>query len=738
MRLFYATMIIVLIIHPERLCAQAQDKRVALKVSRATGAIKVDGVADEAAWSLAESTSPFLNKWPLDTGYSATKTEVKMLFNDQYIYLSAINHQKREDLVIQTLKRDQMEPYWASDGFSVLIDPMNQKQAGFLFAVNAGGAQLDGFTTLVGSFSRTNENWDNKWVSATKVYDAYWTVEMAIPFAALRFKSGASEWGLNFIRNDMKSNSFSTWSRVPQQLGGTDLGHTGSLQWAEPITPEKSIVTLIPYVSGGQSRNHEDLEAAKTSGNAGLDMKVAVSSSMNLDLTLRPDFSNVEVDRQMTNVTRFSLLFPERRNFFLENADLFTNFGSWLVRPFFSRRIGLYDGHAIPILAGARLSGNVTSGLRIGVMDVQTEATKEFSANNYLVASAQQRVFSRSSVKLYGANRQTTKSIEGDVEQDFNRTYGAEFQYVSKKGNLSGYLRAHAAQTPEKLHENKYLSAQLNYIDKRFYTGLMLEEVEQNYQNDLGFIPRLYNYDATSDTTVRIGHYTINPWAGLLIYPKKSKTINLIEPNTWSVINYRSSGEFLERNTSVNLAILFKDTRRLFIEAFNTSVNLPFAADIIDSDNPIPVGRYDYTQYSMRYTTDSRKALSSEVSVGYGEFYNGTRMEYGATLNFRRQPWGVFGISYLQNDIKLPVGYGETSFQLIGPRAEISLRHNMWWTTFLQYNTQQENFNINSRFQWRFKPMSDFFIVYTDNYTTTDMKVKNRGVVFKVTYWLNL
>jgi hypothetical protein len=267
---------------------------------------------------------------------------------------------------------------------------------------------------------------------------------------------------------------------------------------------------------------------------------------------------------------------------------------------------------------------------------------------------------------------------------------------------------------------------------------VLAERVGENYVNDLGFIPRLYNYDALRDTTVRIGHYTINPWFGLLIYPKKSKVINLIEPNTWSVVNYRATGEFLERNTSVNLSILFKDTRQIFIEAFNTEVNLPFAADIIDSDRPIPVGHYNFTQYTMKYTTDSRKSFSGSANVGYGDFYNGTKLEYGASFNYRVQPWGLFAITYLQNDIHLPELYGNATFQLIGPRAEISLRNNIWWTTFLQYNTQADNFNINSRFQWRYKPMSDLFICYSENYLANNMNVKNRGLVIKLTYWLNL
>lgn len=719
------------------LMAQTISKPVA-NVTRASSAIQIDGVLDENAWANAKPISPFYNKWPSDTGFAKVQTEVKILFNQESIYVAAKNYQKREDLIIQTLKRDQLDAYWSSEAFSVVIDPINQHTNGFLFGVNAAGAQLEGAINMIGTWARLNENWDNKWFSATKVYDEYWIAEIAIPFTALRFKSTASEWGLNFIRSDMKANVFSTWSPVPLQLNGTDPANMGTLRWEETFTADKSNITLIPYLSGGANKSHEDREATDANAGAGLDMKVALSSSLNLDVTINPDFSNVEVDRQMTNVTRFSLLFPERRNFFLENADLFSNFGSWMVQPFFSRRIGLHDGQAVPIQAGVRLSGNATKSLRIGVMDIQTKAADSLSANNYFVMSAQQQVLGRSNLKVFAANRQTTRALEGDTQEDFNRTYGAEMQYISRNGKLSSSLRGHGSQTPERLNENQYLGGQFNYLTKRFYVGSAIEKVGENYINDFGFIPRLYNYDAVNDTTVRIGHYAINPWFGILWYPSDSRLINMIEPNTWSVVNYRSNGKFLERNTSINFTISFKNTAEFFVEAFNTSVALPFATDIIDSENPIPVGNYSFTQYTARYKTDTRKALNTVVSLSYGDFYNGKRVEYGATLNFRKQPWGVFGVSYLQNDITLPEEYGSATFRLICPRAELSLRNNMWWTTFLQYNTQAENFNINSRFQWRFKPMSDLFIVYTDNYASTDFKVKNRGVVVKMTWWLNL
>jgi hypothetical protein len=713
------------------------NERVALTANIAKGPIEIDGLLDEQDWRNASLATPFLNKWPMDSGYAEAKTEVKVIYSNEAVYVSAVNYQKKSDLVIQTLKRDQEDSFWGSEAFVVLLDPMNQKTMGFLFGVNAGGSQYEASVNIQGSWSRSNENWDNKWFSAVKVYDDRWVVEMAIPFTALRFKEGSSDWGLNFVRADMKHNVYSTWSHVPVQLNGIDLGYLGTLSFADGLAARQSKITLIPYASGALTKDFEGGQESETQLSTGIDAKISLSSSLNLDLTYKPDFSNVEVDRQVTNVTRFSIFFPERRNFFLENADLFSNYGSWLVRPFFSRKIGIQDGEAIPIRMGARITGNITKSLRVGIMDIQTEATDEFSANNYFLASLQQNVLKRSTVKFFLSNRQTNKTVEGDNADTFNRTAGVEFQYLSLNGRLMSAARVNMAATPEGLSNNEYLSAQANYNSGKFYVGALLERVGENYVNDVGFIPRLYNYDALRDTTIRIGHSTINSWFGLLIRPGKYG-INVIEPNTWSVVNYRTNGQFLERNTSVNLSISFKNTSEFFIEALNTDSHLPVPTDIIDSDIPLPVDRYRFTQYTVKFTSDKRKKLSGDIGFTSGGFYNGTRVEWGGSVNTRFQPWGNFGISYLRNDIVLLDEYGSADFTLIGPRMEISFRNNLWWTTFLQYNTQAENFNINSRLQWRFKPMSDLFIVYTDNYATTNMIVKNRGLVVKLTYWLNL
>lgn len=708
------------------------------EITKVDNVIEIDGEFLEEDWKSTESTSPFINKWPQDSGLAEAKTSIKLLYDDNFIYVSAICYQKDEDVIIQTLKRDNLDGFWGSDGISVVLDPINQKSNGFLFSVNAGGAQMEASLNVNGTRTRLDANWDNKWFSEVKKYEDRWVVEMAIPFKTLRYNDSKSTWGINFIRNDMKRNIYSTWAQVPINFNGIDLGHTGTLQWEGAPKKTSSNIALIPYTSGGISKNHEDNENTRSNFDIGGDAKIALTSSLNLDITLNPDFSNVDVDQQVTNVSRFSVFFPEKRSFFLENSDLFTGFGSWGVRPFFSRRIGLDDGDQIPILFGARITGNITDGMRIGIMDVQTRSTEDLNAHNFLVTSVQQRVFKRSTIKFLFNNKQEVASDEKSVSETYNRTGGLEFQYTSENGKLSSSIRAHTSTTEEHLDENMYYSASFNYNDVNFYSGFNYDRVQENYITEMGFVPRLNHYDAEKDTTIRIGYNNINPWIGYKWYGKHNDKFREQEVSTWTVMQIGTNGEFMGRRTSVNYSRLFLSNFRMRVEFMDFETRLMVPADLIDSNIPLPIGTYKYSQFRSRFETDRRKKISVKQQFNYGSFFNGTRLELSTELNIRQQPWGVFGLAYRINKIKLAENYGEATIHLAGPRAEISFNNNMSWTTFLQYNTQDENFNINSRFQWRYKPMSDIFIVYSDNYATTNFSTKNRGIVFKMTYWLNL
>ena len=211
------------------------------------------------------------------------------------------------------------------------------------------GVQREGLLSNGGGQGVTTI-WDNKWTSEVKQFEDKWIVEMAIPFKSLRFKSGVDTWRINFSRNDLKRNENSVWSPVPRNFNVASLAFTGKLKFDEPKKKTSSNISIIPYVTAGVSQDYLTQTKEQYTYNGGLDAKIALSSSLNLDLTINPDFSQVEVDRQVTNLSRFSIFFPERRNFFIENSDLFERFGFRQIRPFFSRNIGLYKGQIVPIL----------------------------------------------------------------------------------------------------------------------------------------------------------------------------------------------------------------------------------------------------------------------------------------------------------------------------------------------------------------------------------------------------
>ena len=722
-----------------RLFAQDIDTRgtYGYTIQKMNQILKIDGEASEEVWKSAEEIPYLMNHWPLDSGQSASHTKVKAVYNDEFIYIHAICFDDGHR-VVQSLRRDDDNAHWNSDGFTVVLDPMNSKQNGFMFGVNAGGAQIEAQLNVQGPRTRYDQNWDNKWYSAVHQTENYWSVEFAIPFKTLRYSPNLAEWGINFIRGDMGRNEWSTWTQFPLNYGGIDLNFMGTLNWEENPKKASGKVVLIPYVSGGTHRDFEEEEQTtyQGDGDMGLDAKIAVTGSLNLDLTVNPDFSNVDVDQQVTNLSRFSIFFPERRNFFLENGDIFSNFGSWQIQPFFSRRIGLIDGEQIPIRYGARLTGNITKSTRIGVMNVQSGAFDDKVSQNYTVTAVHQQVLDRSVVKGIFINRQAGETLE---EGQYSRNGGFEMAYLSKNGKLNNTVRFHTSATDEKLNDNHYYGLSGNYNGRNLRTGWTLDFVGENYITELGFNPRLENYNAETEETTRKAYTRINPWLVYRFNPKSGK-INQHGIRTWHMVWLNRDGSGLnERTHGYAYDFFFKNTSSLNLQAMNREVNLPVPTSLIGDDYaPLPVANYEFTTFWINYGTDRRKVVNTDIRLQYGQFFNGTLFNSSTTVNLRTQPWGNFGITYNYNKVNLPGEFGEADLHLFRTNIQISFSNSMFLTSSVQFNSQSENYNFFTRFQWRYRPMSDIFIVYTDNYGMEGLDLKNRQVVFKATYWLNL
>ena len=430
-----------------------------IQIKRTTEKIELDGELNEGAWFAGTPAQDFWQYFPTDTARATGNTKIYMTYDDEFLYVGVICYSKKGGYITPSLRRDYT--FRGNDNFSLMFDTYNDNNNAFMFGMNAYGVRREAL--ISGGGRQRNDfsgSWDNKWFGEVKTHDDYWIAELAIPFKTLRYKEGSTQWRFNCYRNDTKHNELSTWKRIPQNQMIMNLGSMGNIVWDEPLKKPGTNISVIPYVIANSSRDFEDETQTKTDygGNAGFDAKIGLTSALNLDLTVNPDFSQVEVDRQVTNLDRFEIFFPERRQFFLENADLFGGFGFSRINPFFSRRIGVAVDTATDtniqnaILYGARLSGKLSEKLRVGLLNTQTAAEEEngLPSFNYTVAALQHQILSRSNLAFIFVNKQ---AINGDDNSDlyskFNRVAGAEYRITSADNRLTGKIYYHQAFTED-------------------------------------------------------------------------------------------------------------------------------------------------------------------------------------------------------------------------------------------------------------------------------------------------
>jgi hypothetical protein len=635
------------------------------------------------------------------------------------IYLAAICYDptpgKRP---VQSLRRDFT--FMGNDNFAVFFDTFNDQTNGYGFYVSAAGVQYD---HLGYDGSKVNVSWDAKWKSAVKSYDDRWVVELSIPLRNLRYSENSSVWGVNFGRLDLKTNEKSAWAPMPRQFNHCDLAYTGTLAWDKPLSKSGLRFSFIPYLTGKVTNNYEDSDPAKWDKGAGFDAKVMLSNSLNLDLTVNPDYSQVEEDRQVTNLDRFELYFPERRQFFLENSDLFANLGNAAARPFFSRRIGLN----VPVSAGMRLSGKINDKLRIGLMDIQTGDKGITPSGNYFVTVLQQQVFSRSSISGFVINKQITGDYNDTIYKgyDYNRVAGLEYNLASPDSKWTGKAFYHQSFYPGANANAAAASGNINFSTRYIRTTLTGSWVGSDYVSEAGYIRRTGYYEMTP--TVK---YTMYPSKGIVLSHGPSLNLDMI---------YNPDFDITDRQTSLGYNIGFRDRSQININASENFVLLSKSFSPTNTGGvPLPAGTsYSWNNADFSFDSDSRKLITYSLDAGYGSYYNGTRWNIGGSVGYRFQPFGSFEVIVNYNNIDLPAPYNSASLVLISPKLDITFSDKVFLTTFVQYNNQIDNLNANIRFQWRFAPVSDLFIVYTENSYTGDFSTKNRGLVVKISYWFN-
>lgn len=714
------------------------QKSFQYKIQPSSKKIKIDGILDEAAWTSSAVAKDFKKKYPNDIGDPKKQTEVRVTYDNENLYFAFKVHDSGT-AIIKGLKRDIGHD--GNDGVGIILDPQNRKTNGFYFVVNALNVQSE--DQLSNNFEDgPSWSWDSKWFSATKDYGNFWVAEIMIPLKSIRYDPKQLYWGINFVRIDAKNNEYSAWTKVPVNFRSYDLGYLGLLNWPDNGAPATSKnIIFLPYVTGNSTEDKENGKSLNSNGNAGFDAKVAINASLNLDLTVNPDFSQVEVDQQVTNLTRFNIFLPERRNFFLENSDLFSNFGIPPIRPFYSRSIGLdKEGNRIPILFGARLSGNINPTTRIGVMNMQTGKQGNYSPENFSALTLQKSILKRSNIKTYFLNREnfiTEEEAKKNPLDRYGRNAGITLEYSNAGGTFSAWADYHQAFKPTINSQDKYVQAGL-MSDKTNWTFVtLIGNVGKNYYTDMGFVQMIDNYDAERDTTIRLGFKNTFNQIAYKIFPAKGPIAKL-QFSIENFATFHTDNSLNQSDAEFSIQTDFKNASFLNASLSNTSLNLLYPIAFTDA-SPLPAGHYSFNQFELSYTSDIRKLFGMFGRFSVGQFYNGTVTAGSLGISWRSQPHFNISLRAEVNKIELPRPYGSNNIVLISPKIEWNFSTQLFWTTFMQYNTQQNNFNINSRLQYRFKPMSDFFLVYTDNYFTDPMlKNKNRALIFKFSYWFNL
>lgn len=715
--------------------------------------IKADGILNEPIWSETESMGDFWQYFPKDSSKAKYQTEIRMVYDNKNIYISAKCFVKGNKFVVPSLRRDYRAG--GNDNVTFVFDTFSDGTNGLLFGMNPLGVMREALLFNGGTDnSFFSEYWDNKWVGDSKIYPNYWTSELIIPFSTLRFNENSKVWKFKSYRFDTQGNETSSLNKIPQNQIIMNLGYSMNIEFENKLKRSGTNIALIPYLAMGQSTDFINPKNPNngTKFNYGLDAKVAVTSGLNLDLTINPDFSTVEADRQVINLTRFDINLPEQRQFFLENSDLFSGFGSYnvnpflppqgnfggtgnqILSPFFSRQIGIAKdsvtglGVQNRILYGARLSGKLDNNWRIGFLNSQTakDEFKRISGANFTVASVQRKVFGRSNIAAILINKQTLNPELGLNTSKFNRVAGLEYNIGSSNNRWTGKAFYHQTFSEVSKKQAFANGLSLTYNVLKYTAKWQHDWVGNGFESEVGFVPRK-------------DFFHVSPTFGLNFYPRTKKVNRFSVGIAFDQYSMPSVG-VTDRTAGPFMSMLFQNTSRFLLSVNQNYTYLFRDFDALRSNDKLPFlprkTSYTYYNVSLNYTTDQRKKLWLFATPTVGQYYNGQIASLSGSLNYRYQPYMALAMNFTYNYIDLPVATNKVL--LIGPRFDLTFTKKLFFTTFAQYNSQFENMNLNTRLQWRFAPVSDFFIVYVDNYNTANWQSRSRSIQAKLTYWFSL
>ncbi len=701
------------------------DGRRQVTAVPAPAPVTVDGTLDDEVWTRATPAASFIQADPLEGQPASEATEVRLAYDADYLYIGVLCRDTiPAGIVVNDIRKDFATG--SQDTFDVLLDTFGDHRNGFVFSTNAEGAKAD--TQMANEGRDVNTNWDAVWWVAAKTTAEGWTAEFRIPFKTLRFEAGDSHtWGVNFARRVRRKNEISYWSPVARAFNIYRASAAGTLTGLPPLRPGRNL-RIKPFLVGGAVRAVGEPEfGGDFSG--GVDFKAGITPSLTFDATVNPDFAQVEADEQQVNLTRFSLFFPEKREFFLENSGIFY-FGdiprnkrqsSRFSPPeedlllFFSRRIGLTaTGAQQPLYGGVRLTGRA-GAYGLGFMTMQSEEDGGRPGNNYTVARVRRDIFKSSDIGAIVLSREPA----GD-SSDFNHVAGVDANFRFFK-NLSINSFAARSSTPGETRDQDSAKVAIGWEDSLKRMGMSFMTIGEGFKDDIGFVRRV-------GVTRHFFDIAFMPQPESL----RQRGIRQLQPHARMFNYYDPGGELVTRNAHAAMQVTWNTGA--FVEyAIEPRVEATSKPFMIYPGVAIPAGRYEWTQHLFVYEGDHSKAFSGSGRLTVGNFWSGRQRTAQISLLYRPTYRLLFDFGMQISDIALHLPEAAFTTTLANLRVGYSFSSNMFLDTLVQYRNDVHQFSANVRFNLIHHPLSDFFIVYNESQFTDATTTAGRGVVVKYT-----